>query len=327
MSKRRAVGPGADDDEGDEKKPAKETRAQREARRQQEERARTKRAHRHEGFLSNRPRWQVYAIMIGAAAAVLILIGAVAVFAFNGACLTLNAPPATSGAPDENNPSWCSNSSNYVYHIYVKLEIVIAGSYVTIPGAIGENVDPIKYGFPCTMPLFTDNSTGTGGGTSGGIIQIGSDWDFNYTLGQFFSIWQESDTNAQVNGASTGIAYTETNGVQTIFNYTNTANQVVRLIVDGQVNTAGPNLDLSALPNYPASESQPGCLVDHEGSGHVIEITWGWRGAAAAVPIFTPPGGTVYSAHAQSVELIGSTPSASLPGQAATVLVASGRSR
>jgi hypothetical protein len=198
-------------------------------------------------------------------------------------CLKLSNIPAQSGIPSEDAASWCVNSTDtIVERMVVHLTITIGGSAVTIPGGIGE-VPAGRWTFggspsqACDMPIFTDNSTG-GGANSGGYIEIASPWAFNYTLGDFFSLWHDFSPTAEVDGTPQPVEY---EGTQ-IFNYTTTTHQVVRLWVDGAITpaTSGPGLDLNyEISSYDPSATLPSCFVGAYGDDHTLAITWGWTGS------------------------------------------------
>lgn len=200
-----------------------------------------------------------------------------------GTCLSLSAPPASSGVPSESTWDWCVNASDaIVERMFVQLSIVIAGDPVVIPGGIGE-LPPGHFASsptlsqPCNMPVFTDNSTG-GGRSSGGYLEIASPWAFTYTLEDFFSLWHDSDSTVDVNGVTEPITYS---GDQ-IFNYSDSANgaQVVRLWIDGTQVATGPSQVLNyEISSYDTSQDVPSCFLSDYGSDHSIEITWGWAGA------------------------------------------------
>lgn len=202
---------------------------------------------------------------------------------FSPPCLSIGPPPVSSGVPDESAPTWCINASDaLVERLYIHLSIVIGGVSVTLPGGIGE-ISPARaardWGFTngCNMPVFTDNSTGTGS-DPGGIFTIASPWNFTYTLRDLFDLWHESYSTVSVNGNAEPVSYT---GAQ-IFNYTSNARQVVRLWVDGQVAATGSAQVLNyELSSYGTSQTVPPCFLQKYGTGHSLEITWGWVGAGA----------------------------------------------
>ncbi|MDE1819381.1 MAG: hypothetical protein KGJ23_00795 [Euryarchaeota archaeon] len=278
MAKRRPVRPqGAAEVE---EKEIAESPEERRARRQRERRARQKQATRHGGgILATWPLWKSIGVFGGTAGAVIAAVAVIVLF-LPHPCLGISAPPSGSGVPDESAPSWCVNNSvSLDERMAVSITIVLGGIHVGIPGGIGE-INQHKWGWTCTMPVFTDNSSGSGSGDSGGVVQIASPWNFTYTLGDFFNMWKESYGTVSINGNSETVDYTNTQ----LFNYTSNANQVVRLWVDGQVSDQGPGLVLNYLADdYQTSSEVPQCFVQQYHSGHTIFLTWGWVGAGMGV--------------------------------------------
>lgn len=282
MSKRRLAKPAPEEEE---EEGREETPSQRRARRERERRVRRQRT-QAKGLLAGWPLWKTGAVIGGSAVAVAAVVAVLLIFVLKPPCLALETPPASSGVPDESAPSWCVNTSAAIVEsMAVHLSIQVAGSPVTIPGGVGE-INQAKWGWTCDMPVFTDNSTG-GGTTSGGVILIASPWNFTYTLADFFNLWKESYSTATVDGTAQPISYTGTQ----LFNYSTTTNQVVRLWVDGQQSTAGPNLALNYLADdYGTSSEVPQCFVSQYGSGHTILLTWGWKGAGSVAGSTPHPG-------------------------------------
>jgi hypothetical protein len=78
----------------------------------------------------------------------------------------------------------CSSFEQLVYHIHSHLDIFINGKPFTIPAQIG--IIPGK----CFYWLHTHDESG--------VIHIESPVNRNYTLGQFFDIWNQKLNNTQV---------------------------------------------------------------------------------------------------------------------------------
>ena len=137
-------------------------------------------------------------------------------------------------------PFACATGESWI-HIHPYLQIRIEGNNVSIPTEVG--VIPTT---GCVEPVHThDNS---------GLLHIelsqADARDHNYTLGDFFAIWnytaaKQSSTAPTLNGARLPVVFSSTD----LLGYkTNSTYQVV-LLVDGQPSTDWASLNLEKL-NY-----------------------------------------------------------------------------
>jgi Zinc-finger of C2H2 type len=104
----------------------------------------------------------------------------------------------------------CSSFEQLVFHIHSHLDIFINGKPFTIPAQIG--IIPGK----CFYWLHTHDESG--------VIHIESPVNRNYTLGQFFDIWNQKLNNSQLldnvaNGKNTLTVYLNGNKVPSGTNY------------------------------------------------------------------------------------------------------------
>src|SRR5438128_4783824 len=104
----------------------------------------------------------------------------------------------------------CSSFEQLVFHIHSHLDIFINGKPFTIPAQIG--IMPGK----CFYWLHTHDESG--------VIHIESPVNRNYTIGQFFDIWNQKFNNTQlfdnaVNGRNTLTVYLSGNKVPSGTNY------------------------------------------------------------------------------------------------------------
>jgi Zinc-finger of C2H2 type len=104
----------------------------------------------------------------------------------------------------------CSSIEQLVFHIHSHLDIFINGKPFTIPAQIG--IIPGK----CFYWLHTHDESG--------VIHIESPVNRNYTLGQFFDIWNQKFNNTQlfdheVNGKTTLTVYVNGSKVSSGTNY------------------------------------------------------------------------------------------------------------
>jgi hypothetical protein len=137
-------------------------------------------------------------VMIGLIAAITIGIGL--------AIVSSKAPNAAAVTIDG---VQCNNIEQLVFHIHAHLDIFINGQPHTIPSQIGITGS-------CFYWLHThDNS---------GIIHIESPAARDYTVGQFFDIWNKTSRNNQIfgdiaNGKNTPTVYVNGNKVSAGVNY------------------------------------------------------------------------------------------------------------
>lgn len=104
----------------------------------------------------------------------------------------------------------CSSIEQLVFHIHSHLDIFINGKPFTIPAQIG--IVPAK----CFYWLHTHDESG--------VIHIESPVNRNYTLGQFFDIWNQKFNNTQlfdkvVNGKNSLAVYINGSKVPSGTNY------------------------------------------------------------------------------------------------------------
>jgi hypothetical protein len=182
-----------------------------------------------------------WAYIIPAIIVILVIIGAVYAETRAGAVTT---SVLLSG--DLHFPYPCLGSESLFLHIHPYLRIVIDGQNVTIPGAIGiENALPEGqsnwgevYGggsSSCFEPVHTHDSSG--------LIHIESPSNINYTLGDFFTIWNQTYTYALINGVKHPIEFSS----NSIFGYSTNSTYKLELLVDGQPSDAYGNLVLNTL--------------------------------------------------------------------------------
>jgi hypothetical protein len=139
-------------------------------------------------------------VMIGVIAAVAIGIGL--------AIISSKAPNAAAATIDG---VQCNNMEQLVFHIHAHLDIFINGQPHTIPSQIGITGR-------CFYWLHTHDGSG--------IIHIESPAARDYTVGQFFDIWNKTSRNNQIfgdiaNGKNTPTVYVNGNKVSAGVNYKN----------------------------------------------------------------------------------------------------------
>ena len=101
----------------------------------------------------------------------------------------------------------CNSFEQLLFHIHAHLDIIINGHYFPVPAQIGITNT-------CFFWLHTHDVSG--------IIHIESPVNRNFTLGQFFDIWNKKFSNDQVRFNNTQI-----------FNYLATANSPLNVYVNG----------------------------------------------------------------------------------------------
>ncbi|MDG6909370.1 MAG: hypothetical protein JRN08_03280 [Nitrososphaerota archaeon] len=134
-------------------------------------------------------------------------------------------------------PYPCGSEGTYV-HIHPYLQIWIDGKNVTIPADVG-----ILSEGTCTEPIHTHDSSG--------VLHMELDQSQagqNWTLGEFFSIWQFSCAQSGaycpvVNGTSRPVAL----GPTDILGFTADSTHKVELLVDGTPSAQWGNLNLMTL--------------------------------------------------------------------------------
>lgn len=139
------------------------------------------------------------------ATAVLIMISLGIVVAY--AATTTPTAPLPSPFPLTIDGIQCNPSEQLLFHIHAHLDIIINGHYFLVPAQIGiTNL--------CFYWLHTHDVTG--------IIHIESPVNRNFTLGQFFDVWDKKFGNGQIRFNNTQI-----------FNYAATGNSPLNVYVNG----------------------------------------------------------------------------------------------
>ncbi|MHB8352618.1 MAG: hypothetical protein ACYDFT_08045 [Thermoplasmata archaeon] len=238
------------------------------------------RAQRDAGHLRGKDRMSLgrRALLFGLPVAVILVI--VAVLLLNSSpppCLQLQPIPAQSGIPafppantTNFGTTWCPSATS-VLQTYPVLTIRINGNVVGLPSTIGRRTNYTSGGTPYTCDLPLSTNTPSAGGLTPNTIYIISPWAYIYTLGDFFQVWAQSASTANVNSSfpSQPITYTSTD----LLGFTATAADSVQLWVDNGPSSAGPNLNLDTLTN--SNSAYPACLVSVYGSSHSILLTYG----------------------------------------------------
>jgi len=192
-------------------------------------------------------------------------------------CLAFTSIPNTSGTPNfplsnttDFTSTWCPVASP-LFSIHPELQISVNAQTVGLPPSIGRDTNFTNY--ECVLPIHTEPRV------SGGVFNVTSPWPYDYTLGDFFSVWQSSYVSAFVNASysTRTIDYSSTQFLGLTVN----SGHTLRLFVDGQLSSAGPSLVLNSL-NYEAGSS-PSCIDAVYGSGHVIALVYQTVGSGAVV--------------------------------------------
>jgi hypothetical protein len=194
-------------------------------------------------------------------------------------CLQLQPIPTQSGTPalpatntTDFSQTWCPSAA-HVLNVYPKLTITINGQNVGLPPSIGRSTNFTNY--ECDLPIVTHPSSS---GLPTGTIAIESPWPYIYTLGEFFSVWQDTYVSAFVN--STYSARTIDYTPSQLLGLPADATHSITLFVDGQKSSDGPSLNLDQLSGSPSPT--PSCLGKLYGTGHTIALVY-QTGAAAAI--------------------------------------------
>jgi hypothetical protein len=220
-------------------------------------------------------------IMPGVVAVVIV---AVVLFLYFGVgvlfphpCLAFQTIPTSSGIPDypasnttNFGQTWCPIATT-LFSVHPQLAISINGQGVGLPPSIGRSQNFTHY--ECDLPIHTEP------GVSGGVFNVTSPWPYEYTLGDFFSVWQESYVSAYVNATyhTTTIDYTSSQ----LLGLPTDATHTLKLFVDNQPSSAGPSLVLNGLDH--SGGASPSCLSAVYGSNHVIALVYQTGGAGAVV--------------------------------------------
>lgn len=232
--------------------------------RQRELRKRSPLKHR-KGMGSPLRRTAFVAIPAGAVAIIAIVLVFFSPFA--APCIQLQSIPASSGSPafppsdtTDFGQTWCSSASA-VYHVHVSLTISVGNGSVPIFDRIGIN-SSYAGGYTCFLPIHTHDSSGT--------LHVESAWPYRYTLGDLFAEWAQSEATVYVNSTfpSQPVNYTGSD----LFGLPTGGGHSVLLLVDGEVSTAGPQLDITELDNPPSPN--PSCLGEEYGTGHTVSLVY-----------------------------------------------------
>lgn len=161
--------------------------------------------------------------------------------------VNFRTPVATTSIDTAQYPFPCLSSEQLAIHIHPWLTISIEGSNVTIPAAIGIANPVIQNGVAgsgsCFEPMHTHDASG--------IIHIESASDVNYTLGEFFQIWDVTYGTVSFNGTSHPVIFNSTD----ILGYKADSAHKVILLVDGKANTQFGSLILNYYDYCSASNS------------------------------------------------------------------------
>ncbi len=162
-------------------------------------------------------------------------------------------------APD---PIPCSTAETWI-HVHPYLRITIEGTNVTIPANIGYL--PAGSQTPtCLEEMHTHDSTG--------IIHIElgpSDKNANYTLGDFFRVWNATYSTVTINGTSHPVVFTNTD----VFGFKTDATHKVVVLVDGKPVSDGVGIPLEQLDNL-SGPLWDGTSNYPYGTGHTIVIEY-----------------------------------------------------
>ena len=246
-----------------------------------EERRERRREERRKDGKGKRPKtpatgWRravVPIIAVGAILAVAILVLYGTNVLFPAPCLQFQPIPSGSGTPafpaanttaSGFATSWCPGDAP-VFQTYPRLTIVVGGSAVAIPTSIGISSNFSSY--TCTLPIHTQVPTSA---LPSGTISIESAWPYEYTLGEFFQVWQGSYVSAYVNSSysTRTIDYTSTS----LLGLPADSTHSLTLFVDNQPSSEGPNLVLNTLDG--SGSTYPSCLSKNFGTGHTIELVY-----------------------------------------------------
>lgn len=161
--------------------------------------------------------------------------------------VNFGTPVATTSIDTAQYPFPCLSSEQLAIHIHPWLTISIEGKNVTIPAAIGIANPVLQNGVAgsgsCFEPMHTHDASG--------IIHIESATDINYTLGDFFQIWNVTYGTVSFNGTSHPVVFNSTD----ILGYKVDATHKVVLFVDGKTNQQYGSLVLNYYDYCSAANS------------------------------------------------------------------------
>ncbi|HEY6238957.1 MAG TPA: hypothetical protein VIZ68_07225 [Thermoplasmata archaeon] len=193
-------------------------------------------------------------------------------------CVSFGPIPPQSGVPafptsntTDFSVTWCPNAAP-VFQTYPFLAVVINGATIALPSAIGTNSNFTSY--VCTLPIHTQTPSSA---RPSGTISLESAWPYEYTLGQFFSVWHDSYVSAYIN--ATYSTHTIDYSATDLLGLPVDATHSLTLFVDNKPSSAGPNLVLNTLDGLPGPS--PGCLGSIYGTGHTVEIVYKAQSASA----------------------------------------------
>jgi len=141
-------------------------------------------------------------ILIFATAGVLVMISVGIEVAYSA-----TTTPHTTPLPLTVDGVQCNSFEQLLFHIHAHLDIIINGHYFLVPAQIGITNT-------CFYWLHTHDISG--------IVHIESPVNRNFTLGQFFDIWNKKFSNDQIRFNNTQI-----------FNYLATGNSPLNVYVNG----------------------------------------------------------------------------------------------
>jgi hypothetical protein len=178
-----------------------------------------------------------------------------------------------------NFPFPCLGSEALTFHIHPYLRIVINGQNITIPAAIGieqpQYQSGIAAGGTCFEPMHTHDASG--------IIHIESPGNTNYTLSEFFQIWNDTYHSITFGGVNHPIVFSQTD----ILGFKADSTHRIVLLVDGQPSSEYQSLLLNTLdycsnangsvpPCYPTAGGTPAYegIAYPYGTGHTMVIEY-----------------------------------------------------
>jgi len=179
-------------------------------------------------------------------------------------------------------PFRCLGSESLTFHIHPYLRIVINGQNVTIPAAVGivnpQYQNGIARGGTCFEPMHTHDVSG--------VIHIESPGNTNYTLSEFFQIWNGTDHlghSVMINGVPHPIVFSQTD----ILGFRADSTHRIVLLVDGKPSSEYQSLVLNTMdycdsargnvpPCYPTGGGDPAYegITYPYGTGHTIVIEY-----------------------------------------------------
>jgi hypothetical protein len=111
-------------------------------------------------------------IWVGTALVVVLVVGGI---------VLASRPGGTAQAQDPE----CNRNEHFTYHVHANLKIFVNGQNVPVPGNVGIRAD-------CLYWLHTHDAAGT--------IHVEAPRVSNFTLGQFFKVWEKSLSPTEMMG-------------------------------------------------------------------------------------------------------------------------------